>query len=244
MSRYYCFQSKIVMQEEEQDYELETFSSSKIPPPFLTFSASFETLPIDMVLCILEKLNMSSRAAVVVTCKYFNSIWESAKNPIMKMYYIPPKDIIVNWQLLQCFEHAFKYAFLDLAINTSECPTKALLWIHDNRLSVDALKLLRGFVSEYSKTPILFWKGDPIFEVNTVLYNLLLKLKLLKCLCISGGCLDLNWPKFFRQFEQLKLIYFRPSTINDVSTVWTMDTPETFFIMELVEIEPRLGDIQ
>jgi hypothetical protein len=233
------------MQEEEQDYELETFSSSKIPPPFLTFSASFETLPIDMVLCILEKLNMSSRAAVVVTCKYFNSIWESVKKLVMYMHHITPKGIVVNWQLLQCFEHVFKYVFQDLTINPSKCPKKALLWVHNNCLSDDALELLREFVSEYPQTSILFWKGDPISSVDKKLVAQFVKLKSLRCLFMSGGYSNMNWPGFFSVFKQLIMIYFRPSTINGTKKViWIVDNKQAIlFIMELVEIEPISGNI-
>jgi hypothetical protein len=255
MNKFNCFQSiQVVLREKKGNYELNTSSSSKeISPPFLkTLSASFETLPVDMVLCILELLNMSSRAAVVVTCKYFNSIWESVKKILMHIHYIIPEKIpkkipkrmVLNWQLLQCFEHAFECILQNLAGNSPEYPTKALLWVHKNRLSGNALKLLRGFVSQYPQTPILFLKGDPISSVSRKLSNLFIKLQSLKCLHISGGYLNKTWPRFFHKFEQLGLIYFIPSTIDNVSTTWNMNTPRTLFIMEFVEIEPVFGNIK
>jgi hypothetical protein len=246
MKKFTCFQSiQVIQKKEGEDYELNTFSSSKeISPYFLkTSPALFGIIPIEIVLYIFELLNMSSRAAVVITCKYFKSIWKSVKKLLMEIRYITPEKVVLNWQLLQCFERAFERIFRYLAESSPKYPTKALLWIHNNRLSDDTLKLLRVFVSEYPRTPILFWKGDPISFVNIELSHEFIKLQSLKYLCISGGSLGLTWPRFFHNFEHLELIYFIPSTIDDVSEVWTMNTLETLFIMERIVIEPLSGNI-
>jgi hypothetical protein len=249
MKKFTCFQSiQVIQKKEGEDYELNTFSSSKeISPYFLkTSPALFGIIPIEIVLYIFELLNMSSRTAMVVTCRYFKSIWKSVKELLMEIHYIiPKKDVVVNWQFLQCFERAFERIFQYLAESSPEYPTKALLWVHNNRSSDDALRLLQGFVFEYPKTPILFLKGDPITFVSKKLVGQFIKLKSLEYICMSGGRLNMNWSLFFNQFPKLKCVYFRPSIIDNVLAVtWTMNnTHEILFIMEHVEIVPTLGDI-
>jgi hypothetical protein len=140
---------------------------------------------------------------------------------------------------------------------SSECSTKALFWVQKGCVRNDTLKLLQWFVSECPQTPILFWEGDPIFFGHVPSYQELEissqelekssqeleKLKSLEYLCIRGGCLLKDWPKFFDQFPKLRCIYFRPSGLHYTRTTWTVNTQRTF-IMDHACIQIKSGTIE
>jgi hypothetical protein len=249
------FQVEPVIRPKTKDIESKTFShslsletspslSETFPALLETSPTSLKTLPKEMVLCILEKLNMKSRVLMGMTCKYLKSIYESIKKQIINIENITLNDKDVHWKLLRDFEHAFEYIFQYLSESSPECSKKALLWVQ-NYESNDELKLLREFVFQYPQTPILFWKGDTISFVNMTPAGQFSKLKSLKYLCISGGCLSVDWPIFFHGFKQLKLIYFRQNKVYCSESIWAMNIQEeTLFIMDLVEIEKIFGNIE
>jgi hypothetical protein len=220
-----------------ESIELKNFSSE-------TFPLSLGTLHKDILVCIFKNLNRKSIIAVIRTCKYFQSIWESVLEPDMCICYIGPGDADVSDQLLGDFEYPLKYILSDLklgswvkfkpviqGIKNSRCSMKALFWVQENDVKDDTLQLLRQFIFECPQTPILFWKGNPILFEHVLLPHELEKLMSLEYLCISGGYLSMDWPQFFNQFPKLKCIYFSPSTIDGVSTDWILNT-RTIFIMD------------
>jgi hypothetical protein len=142
--------------------------------------------------------------------------------------------------------------------------TKALFWVQKGCVENDTLKLLQRFVSECPQTFILFWEGDPIFFGHEILLYQELeilsqefekssqefekssqepeKLKSLEYLCVRGGCLLKDWPKFFDQFPKLKCVYFRSNGLHHPTT-WTVNTQKTF-IMDFACIQIKSGTIE
>jgi hypothetical protein len=225
-----------------------------------TFSLLLRTLPKDILLIIFRMLDMISMTEVEITCKYFKLIWESVPEPGMYMYPIVPKNVVVGWQWLYGFRYALKYIFQDLKLqslsefelvvpegkaeSSPEYSTKALL-VPNKNLGNDELQLLQSFISKYPQTPILFCGKDPrLFKISSELCQSLKKLGSLKYLCINDGCLDDDWSNFFNRFKQLKLVYFTPREEYCVQTIWTINTPETVFIMDFIAIESLSGTLE
>jgi hypothetical protein len=235
---------------------------------------SLGTLYKDVLLTIFEMLeDMRSIAVMVMTCKYFKSIWKSIRELHMYMYCIEPKNAVVGRQLLDDFEYALKSIFRDLDLrswlkfesvvqgrkteSSLKYLTKALFWISENKVTHEILQTLRWFVSECPRVSILFLKGnsallenetpgqeDSVFLQDETPGQVLKKLHSLKYLCISDGSLNKNWPRFIKQFKELKWVYFRPRGSYNGTTTWKIDTQEIVFIMDSVEIEFDFGNIE
>jgi hypothetical protein len=236
-------------------------SSETLPSSLETLSLSLRTLPKDILLIIFGELDMRSMTEVIITCKYFKSIWEFVPKPRVCIYPIVLKNDVVDWQLLRGFEYSLKYISRDLKLrslsefklvvvsegkteSSLEYPMKAALLVQDDNLEKDELQLLESFVSQYSQTIILFLADDKHFSRMSKLYQSLRTLHSLEYICISNGHLGTDWPNLFNQFKRLKQVYFTPNEQYDTETKWTINTPKTVFIMDYVSIEPLSGNIK
>jgi hypothetical protein len=231
-----------------------------------TPSPSLGTLRENIILCIFRRLDMCHIIAMVMTCKYFKSIWDSVSELDMCIYVIVPKDIIVGWKFFRHSKYPLKYILRGLNLGpwlkfkpvvqgskieiSSGYSTKALFWVQEGCIGNNTLELLQRFVSECPQTSILFWEGDPIFFGHEILLyqelekssQELEKLKSLEYLCVRGGCLLKDWSKFFNQFPKLKCVYFKSNGLP-YTTTWTVNTPKTF-IMDFACIQIRSGTIK
>jgi hypothetical protein len=141
-------------------------SSETLPSSLETLSLSLRTLPKDILLIIFGELDMRSMTEVIITCKYFKSIWEFVPKPRVCIYPIVLKNDVVDWQLLRGFEYSLKYISRDLKLrslsefklvvvsegkteSSLEYPMKAALLVQDDNLEKDELQLLESFVSQY-----------------------------------------------------------------------------------------------
>jgi hypothetical protein len=246
---------------------LETSLSSLETSPLLISPSSLEisslslrTLSKDILLIIFKRLDVRSVTALEITCKYFKSIWESVPGPYMYMDFIPQVKF-VDFQFLRRFRYLSKCISQDMKLrslsefnlvvsegkteSSIEYFTKALL-VQDKNLEDDELKLLESFVSKHPQTPILFWGGNPMFHEISISCRSLKKMRSLEYVCISNGCFSGNWPEFFNQFEQLKLVYFAPTKRcnEDEEQTWTINTRKTLFIMEFVVIKRVSGTLE
>jgi succinate dehydrogenase/fumarate reductase cytochrome b subunit len=213
----------------------------------LKTSPSLGTLGKDIILSIFKRLDMCHIVAMVMACKYFKSIWESVSELDMCIYTIV-LDAAASWKLLHHFKYPLKYVLQDLNLGpwlkfkpviqgskigtSSECSTKALFWVQKGCVRNDTLKLLPSY-QELEISSQELEKSSQELE----------KLKSLEYLCIRGGCLLKDWPKFFDQFPKLRCIYFRPSGLHYTRTTWTVNTQRTF-IMDHACIQIKSGTIE
>jgi hypothetical protein len=123
-----------------------------------------------------------------------------------------------------------------------------LLWVEEGRVTDKESLSLRWFISKISKYPqtpiILLLKGDSIFFWDKELLQKVRELCSLKVLGVINGSPQC-WSNL-DSFNGLELVYFAPkkqyrrdneSSISIISTtIWTISTKETTFIMNSTDI--------
>jgi hypothetical protein len=203
-----------------------------------TFPKGLEIIPDEIFLNICKMLNIKSVEAVARTCKRFRSIMKSDKIPLMYIIYTASDNEALNGYVrnleypleLICSDlKLLPRPKLNLAVQRGEIKRspgfheKALLWIHKDMVTNEALEAFQKSVSECPDASILLLKGDlVVFPSDLPSVKQPGSVVSWKYLCISGGGLSAGWSGFINEIEGLQWVYFKPGESSDDEATWTM----------------------
>jgi hypothetical protein len=239
--------------EEEREIELVDLVAS---------SPSLGTLHKDIVSYIFRILDIYSMRAMAVTCRKFKLLYESDETKIMKIVYAVSSNKVLNQQHVHDLEYPLKLLCWESgllswpkfkpAVRRREIKSspggykKAFLWIDEGKVVCKVFQTFKESISECSDAFILFLKGNPVFfQYNLPVFTKEpVKRSSLEYLCISGGSLSADWPKFISWFENLKWIYFKPSGRYGEIATWTITNKQKIrFIIDSADIKINSGNV-
>jgi hypothetical protein len=213
-----------------------------------------DSLPKEILLYIFTMLDMDSMGVVVITCRKFNLLYESSKALIMNIKYIMSRGGFIDEQRVDKLKYPLKllcqeldllpWPKFNLAVQREEIKSsteyykKAILWINEDFVTYEAFQEFQKSVSECPDASILIFEGDP-FSFHGGLSPISCEY-----LCISGGCLLVDWSKFINGIKGLQWVYFKPDGLHNEAVTWFIDTKTTLFIMDSIEVKEHSGDIK
>jgi hypothetical protein len=223
-----------------------------------------EITPDEIFSDIFIMLDVKSIGAVVIACKRFKSIIYESNKRLIIYYIISSRTTALDQKLVRGFVYLLEFQLRNSGLllwprfkpvdpereieSSSGYSINVLLWVEEGRVTDKESLSLRWFISKISKYPqtpiILLLKGDSIFFWDKELLQKVRELCSLKVLGVINGSPQC-WSNL-DSFNGLELVYFAPkkqyrrdneSSISIISTtIWTISTKETTFIMNSTDI--------